>query len=273
MDVKNKGEINPSIDQPFSFWISHVEWDDNNTIELLDALNYYLSYYDYRSPVVIIHDPVDETAKSATKTRYLRGAFPKTINAKPLDQNLIAFWSAAGSAAPLLSFILYYRIIEYASSHYIDNAIRSDLSKILSAPDLADDIHSSVDQIISAVGIKTLDEVPRFKAVIRNNVSAKLIWKDVKENIAAFSKETKFDGGFSVKPLCGANEKEQAFCNRGLDQFSDTVRKIRNTLSHGKDQETAGMILPTERNISLLRPWVHLMATAAGEVVLYKDVS
>jgi len=138
---------------------------------------------------------------------------------------------------------------------------------------LTDDIHGSVDQIVSSLGLKNLEEVPRFKAVIRNNVNSKLIWKDVKENIAAFSKETKFDGGFTVKPLCSGNDKEASFCNRGLDQFSDSIRKIRNTLSHGKDQETAGMILPTARNISLLRPWVHLIATVAGEVVLYKDVS
>lgn len=81
-----------------------------------------------------------------------------------------------------------------------------------------------------------------------------------------------FDGGFVVKPLVGAGETESTFCTRTA-QFADSIRKIRNTLSHGKEQETAGIILPTTRNFNLLRPWLHLIATAAGEVVLHKDVT
>lgn len=58
-----------------------------------------------------------------------------------------------------------------------------------------------------------------------------------------------------------------------MDQVSDAFRKIRNALSHGKDQETTGVIRPTPKNVNLFQPWVHLISAAAGEVVLYKDVT
>jgi hypothetical protein len=270
---KDTGESNLSIGKPLSFWISNVDWNEVDTIDLLRSISFYLTYYDFRSPTIIIHDPMYENASSIAKTRYLRGKFPKTISARQIDQNLLTYWGAAGDYQPMLAFILYYRIIEYASTHYIDYKIKSELKKIISAPHLTDDLAGSVESIVGTMSKNSLDEVPRFEAVIRSNVNPRFIWKDIKENISIFSKEMKFEGGFSVKALCGANEKEEAFCSRGLDQFSRSIRKIRNTLSHGRDQETADMILPTAQNVALLRPWVHLIATAAGEVVLYKDVS
>ncbi len=269
---------NPGIGNPLCFWISNIDWDENATLRFVRSLNFYMSYFDNRSPLVLVHELDDQPAEVIARTRYLRGPFPSEIKGKPIEQNLEVFWSEASSVTPtvttpMMSFLLYYRIIEYAALHYIDGAVKSELRKIISAPDLGGDLPRTIEQIVGAVSLKTLDEVPRFKAVIRNNVNPKLVWEDVKANIAAFSSEVAFDGGFSIRPLVGPNESEEGFCTRGLDGFSDTIRKIRNTLSHGKDQETAGMILPTYRNMALLRPWVHTIATAAGEIVIYKDVS
>jgi len=260
------------FDKPRSFWIRNIGWDEERINDLVANLNFYLTYYDDRSPQILLHDP-REKDQIALKTRYLHGPFPEEIEARELDTNLLSFWNAADRGEPSMRFLLYFRIIEYATTHYVDNSVRSELRKILMAPNLKANIQSALDSIVSSVGITKIEDVQRFKALIRHCVDPKLIWKEVKANQAFFSKDTKFDGGFTVKALVSSADSEETYCTRGLESFSESVRKIRNALAHGKDQETAGVITPTTRNLKLFLPWVHLIATAAGEVVLYKDAT
>ena len=74
-----------------------------------------------------------------------------------------------------------------------------------------------------------------------------------------------------IDALVTTSDNETTFCGNGMIKLCHALRKLRNTLSHGKDQETAGVITPTARNFYLLAPWIHLIATAAGEVMLFKD--
>ncbi|RYG38875.1 MAG: hypothetical protein EON93_01125 [Burkholderiales bacterium] len=260
-------------DAPRSFWIRNVKFDDEYITELVTNLNFYLTYYDDRCPQVLVHEPREPDAITQ-RTRYVAGSFPEEIESADLDSTLLSFWNSADRTPdPMMRFLLYFRIIEYATTHYIDGAIKAELRKILLSPNLRSNIPSSLEKIVSSLTLSKIEDTQRFKALIRQCVDPKLIWRDVRANQAFFSKDTKFDGGFTVKALVHADDKEQTFCTRGLDSFSDSVRKIRNALSHGKDQETAGVITPSTRNLKLFQPWVHLIATAAGEVVLYKDAT
>lgn len=271
--LKDDAELGPSFATPLSFWISNIEWDPEDTITLLDNLNFHITYFDNQSPFVILHDVSKDGNEIAERTRYINTAFPKNIKATAIDPNLLEFWNAAQLTNQMMQFIIYYRMIEYCAVQYIDHTTRAKLNALLSQPDLQDSLSSAVEQIVSLVGQKELDDIPRLKAVIRNNVKPKHIWQDIYGNLPFFSEDCEFDGGFVVKALVGATETQEGFCKRGLDQFADQLRKIRNALSHGKDHETAGVILPTQRNMDLLRPWVHLIATTAGDVALYKDVT
>lgn len=173
----------------------------------------------------------------------------------------------------MMSFLLYFRVIEYAAIHYIDSSIRSQLRKLLKAPNINGNIDATIEGIVGSIHIQKIDDTQRFKAVLRQCVDPKLLWKDVEPNLQFFAKDTEFDGGFTVKSLVSTSDGESTFCTRGVESFSESAKKIRNALAHGKDMETAGVITPTTRNVKQLLPWVHLMATAAGEVVLYKDAT
>ncbi|MFW2341104.1 hypothetical protein [Brevundimonas sp.] len=270
---QGEDERDGAYDQPKSFWISNIEWDPSETIEIIKHLNFYLTYFDNQSPYVIVHDISKDSIGLAQKTRYIKKSFPSDISATEMDQNLLTYWEAAPRTNQVMQFIIYYRMIEYCSMQYVDHSVRAEIKRLVSAPDVRDSIGDVVDGIINAVNKKTLDEPSKLKSVIRNTVDPKHIWADIKESIEFFSEEQEFEGGFRVRALVGATEVEEGFCKRGLDQFTDTLRRIRNALSHGKDHETDGVILPTQRNMEMLRPWVHLIATAAGEVALYKGVS
>lgn len=269
--AKSRGQETPNLDVARSFWITNVDWEEIKIIDMIDHLNFFLRYYDGLSPTVVIHPPLIE-ATVPKRTRYIKDKFPGTIDGRKLDENLLSFWAYAGEGNPMLRFLLYYRILEYAASHHIESSIRDQLRKLIISPDLRHDLTQSVEQIVGAMSGTKLADAQRLQSLMRQ-VDPKLLWRDVKSNIAFFSKDTCFEGGYTMRALVGPQETEANFCNRGPSDLADAFRNIRNALTHGKDLESAGVIRPTLPNIEKFRPWVHLIATAAGEVVLYKDAT
>jgi len=264
-----QGEVD-RFDYPKSFWIENVDWDEDALIDLLRHLNFYMTYFDVQSPTVLIHSRVNEPMVPK-RTRYIRGNFPGLIEAKSLDENVLSFWSFADDGNPMLRFLLYYRILEYAAVHHINEEARQALKKILVAPDMRSNLDEAMGAITGILSpVTKLADSQRLRALFRTVIDPALMFRDLKANREFFSKNTEFDGGFSVKAPIGKNDTDNSFDAKAVENLADRFREIRNALSHGKDQETAGVIRPTPENVEKFRPWVHLIATAAGEVVLYQ---
>lgn len=262
------GTSHESFDGPRSFWISDVEWDDSKVVELVTHLNFHMRYFDGLTPTVVIH-PASNERMVPKRTRYIRGDFPAHIGCESLDENMLSFWSFAESGNPMLRFLLYYRILEYGAYHFVEDEVRQELKRIVFAPDLKSNINRSIGSMMSAMGATKLSDAQRLRALARRAIDRELIARDLTANLEFFSKDTAFDGGFTVRAPVGKNHTSENFGVNDLEKVVDRFRDIRNALSHGKDQETSGVIRPTPENINLFRPWVHLIATAAGEVVLY----
>ena len=261
------------LDEPRSFWVSDLHWNEGKVLDLLAHLNFYLTYYDDRCPTVSIHPPNSIFIKNHSKVRYIADKFPEHISASEMNENILNFWDNSRGDPPATRFINFYRIIEFASHYFVDYDTRREVMRLLSEPNIREKLPTIVDRITDALGPKRNDEVPKFKGIVNRCVSKKLIWREINLNPDSFTKETKFDGGFTLKALISEKETEEAFAAKNLDQVCDAMRKIRNALAHGRDQETGGVISGTARNFQLLTPWVHLAGTIAGEVALYKDVT
>lgn len=272
MHARNKSGKNKKLKtEPRSFWIDGLTYHDEEMIDLINNLNFYITYFDVLSPYVVVHPPKAEKIPS-NKARYKGDSFPKVITSAKLDENLLSFWESAQGASPFMAFLLYFRIIEYAAYHYVEESARASISRIIRAPDLIGNVSGSVDGIISALAsTQKLHDSQRIRLIIKKCVLPGVLWPDIRDNQEFFSRPTCFDGGFSVEGVVGAKDREENWGGHRLDNVADAFRKIRNALSHGKDQETTGVIRPTQHNINLFRPWVHLINAAAGEVVLYKD--
>lgn len=233
---------------------------------MLECLNFYLSYYDAASPGILVHDihgPV------APKTRYIDGKFPKKITGRAFDENLMSFWDATRQPNTMLRFIFYYRIIEYAASHYVDASTRAKLAKVVSNPAIGESVDSAIEEILTAFDGARADEVPRFNALIASSVNPDIVWREIENNKEMFSKKHVFDGGFTLMPIISKEESAKTFKSGGLTKFADAIRRIRNVLVHGRDQSTATAITPTPRNMKFLSAWVNAIAATAGEVVVY----
>lgn len=259
--------------QPYSFWIRKISWNEDAVMALVSHLNFYLAYYDTKSPTVLLHSPKSEVQATQPQTRYSAGKFPEQIAAKDIDDNLLHFWDACQNGDPARRFIYCYRIIEYASFSYLDATTRTAVRKILSAPNALDDIAGVSDRVVNAIprSQSAQQETQRVEAMLHETVDPALLWREVSLNLPAFISDTKFDGGYEVKAIARAGWSEADYVLKGIETFASTTRGIRNALSHGRDQRTAAVIAPTTRNFERLQPWVSLITVAAGEVILYRD--
>lgn len=260
------------FDKARSFWVHNVDLDDDSLIEFLNNLNFYISYYDVQSPFVLIHAPLNSSGASRRFVRYRHASFPGEINARKLDPQLLQFWSACKPADAGRKFLYAYRIIEHAAFFFVESAPRQAVAKILRSPHILDDIEKSSREVVAAVQKSRFDEYAKFEAILTQCVDPILLWSEIEENVDFFSKKLNFDGDFELSPLVSGIKSKDDFILNGMRNVCSMARKIRNALSHGKEERSAAVITPTSHNYEKLGPWASLMQIAAGEIILYNNL-
>lgn len=257
-----------SLDKPRSFWIRALSLAEPEMLKLVNRVNFFLTYFDSLSPHVIVHN--SETTSSNAVSRYVRGDFPQEIVSGTIDENILSFWLEARKESTFLQFILYYRIVEYAAHHRLDLKLRHQLRKILADPASRHQIDRVVDRLAEGFDPNRADDVARFRQTLEDLADPALIWREIERNKDAFNTETEFDGGFVLPPLCSASETAATFCTGGITKIAVKLRSIRNVLAHGRDQSTGKVMIPSQRNLNLLIPWVNVLSVAAGEVAAFE---
>jgi hypothetical protein len=256
--------------KPISFWIRNIEWNEDSIVELARHLNFYLSYYDMDSPVINIHPPkpdIDDGHKP--RERYIAGSFPDKISGTTLNSNLLHFWAASRSGDAFRRFLYCYQILEFASFYFVEDQIKRAVKKALITPHVLGQMDSIVIKIIDHVQESKIWEGNKMGALLEELVEPDLIWREIDKNRDYFSKNIEFDGGFILKPLIVDKATRETFNHDWHARFNQTIRSIRNALSHGKEQKMSAVIAPTAQNFGKMRVWTGLISVAAGEVVTY----
>ncbi|MCX8476972.1 MAG: hypothetical protein MT490_14360 [Sphingomonas sp.] len=260
----------PAYATPVSFWIDNLTWDNDSVIKLIRHINFYLKYYDAASPVIeIFPEPMTESVNP--RNRYIEGSFPNRISSKELEAALLIFYSAAyATTNPASNFLNFYRIIEFVSYGHMHGALRGEIRKILNRPSAVDDVERSSTEILFLLREAKLErEQDTIVRLLQDVIPVERLWNEISQNKAFFAKNTCFEGDLVIDALVAERTEVDTFAPKGVETFARSITQIRNALAHGKDSKSAKAILPTSRNFELLRPWVHLIAVAAGEVVLY----
>lgn len=256
---------------PISFCISNVPNDEDQIVHLAENLNFYMSFYDIKTPRVLIHDD-DITSSVSANVRYRSTSFPAVIEAIPLDENILSFWRGAFQGNELLKFMLYFRIIEYTSLSYANEKVRRKVLRLISKPNFRADLTGSAAEVLelfNASDNKVVEDFQRFTFTVAECVDPKVLWKEIEANKDVFAKDFICDGGFCIKALVASGASYADFSKpTNLEQFARQLREIRNALSHGKDFPRDGVFRPTKRNLAALRPWAILAEIAAGDILV-----
>ena len=187
-------------------------------------------------------------------------------------RNLLHFWIASREGDPFRRYIYNYQIIEYASTYHVEENVKRAVRRAIAAPNAQNNIDRVTQQIVNAMGESKVQDPQKFEGLLKQVVSPSLIWGEIEKNIAFFSQATAFEGGFVLQPIAkvgwGLDDFEVNWC----PAFPNAIRSIRNALSHGRER-TGAVILPTIGNFRLLQAWVPLVAAAAREVMVYRDIA
>jgi hypothetical protein len=254
---------------PSSFWIENIDWNDENIVELARVMNFYATYFDTKAPVILIHTPRDQNFLSQPQTQFRHGKFPQKVLAKPLDSELYHFWAAGRTTDPARRFVYNYQVLEYLAFYMIDDEMRSRLKKRLSAPHALDDIAGIIDELLEVSLDSKIHDGQKIMMLLKKTVDPELIWREIKRNIDFFERPTEFEGGYSTISIAKKDWSAKDFEKTWPTTFANTIRDIRNALSHAKEQRMSNVIAPTNANLVKLQNWGTLISIAASEAVVY----
>lgn len=257
---------------PTSFWIGPVEWNDDEVLDLIHNLNFYMSYYDNATPVVLIHTPDAESRPFKGVDRFPFGDFPGIIRSSGIDRNLLHFWQAARTGDPARRFLYNYQILEYASHAMVEDEISKAITKMLSSPDAIFRATNLASQVIETLGSSKMQDSQKIEMLLRKHADHRNIWKAIEKNREFFSRATEFEGGFTAPAVMKESWTADDLKPSWPGPIAAALRNIRNALSHGKEARMAAVITPTASNLKRLQPWVALIAAVSREIMVYRGV-
>lgn len=257
---------------PTSYWIRKIQWDENLVIELSHHLNFYMRYFDRRSPTVLVHEDIKDEGKE-NSLRYPFESFPAKIMSRNLDIYLLRLWeSTITTTDPFLRFLYNYQILEYIAFYYIQDEILEKLKRILTAPETPCRPSVASTQILNAVVDSKMTDEQKIQAVIKELVDPEAVWKEIEPHLSYFSMETQFDGGLTIPPLVKSNWTFQDFKIMWAPHFSEALTKLRNALVHARERRMVGVIAPTKANSNRIRPWLGPITMAAMQAMVNKEL-
>jgi hypothetical protein len=252
-----------------SFWIHNITLDELELVKLARSLNFCMSYFDERSPRVLIHEANAELNRAPSQST-VREEFPSHLVAGELDEFLMTLWeSATDSADVFRRFINYYQILEYSAFYFLDKSLQVGVRKVLRQPDALGEIDRTVHALLDVLAENKRQDETRIVELVSTVVDPGQLWACLAPHEKYFSEALVFDGGFELPPLIKPGWTVEEWCCSWSPAYPNALRKIRNALVHGREQRSALVIAPTNVNLNRLRHWLPGLRSAAGQVILY----
>jgi hypothetical protein len=245
---------------------------DNNFVELSKTLNFYMAYFDRKTPNILIFGKEYESKKYKKPCYFsLFDTFPDKINAQPIDFTILEIFNVAHNTDDIrLKFIFYFQILEYCSYYYLNNKIRNKIQQTLKNPEL---VYRS--EQLSKTLIEDLkdhfsqnDDSQKIEQIIIENVNIDDIQTEIEINKDYFSQDIEFEGGLKINRIIKDSDSLDKLKKDDLVLVKKNIERIRNVLVHLRESRENKVILPTEKNDNLLLPYLFLIRRIAEKVAI-----
>lgn len=259
--------------EPISFFISGNFKDIKTGIhKLLKHLNFYLTYFERKSPSIIILNKKQEIESFTTPCYFTKEkSFPQIINSQIIDPILLDIFSVAHETNDIrLKFIFFYQILEYSSYYYLDNKIRLRLSSLIKSPDLPSKSDDYTKFIIEELKdyFTRREDYQKLEQTIIDHCKVSDIKDEILCNWEYFSHDQEFEGGFKLSAVLKDKNSVSQLVDIDLQKFIKNIDRIRNVIVHLRESRENTVILPTERNNNLLLPYLYLLQRLSELVAL-----
>jgi hypothetical protein len=252
---------------PVSFWIEPCVADEQQLARLFEHLNFFMAYFDDKSPTILLHEAEPADALKEKRIRYLWDTFPDQIRATSIDPYLLGLWSSARAASDTFrQFIYYYQMLEYAGFYFLTEKSEKNIEAILKAPETAAFPNRAWQRIQDVLAGEKIEEGAKLVAVVKQSVDIDSIWKEVEANRKVFEATLNFDGGYSLPPVIAPSTDLASFRASGLEKLVNTFRLLRNALVHAREKRMANVISASRRNHALVRPYIKPLSSIAMQL-------
>ena len=256
-----------------SFWVRRFEGTEQELVELSQHLNFYMYYFDRKTPRILIHEASHAAPSKSIARRYPFGAFPPRLDGRQLDPYLLLLWHGALSAHDAVRAYLYnYQVLEYCAFYYLSTKALQAVRRIIAAPDLAARADVATRALLDRIVEDRLGDDAKIQAVIEESVEPRILWYEIETQMEVFTVPTTFEGGFTLPPLVKEGWTVEDFKTAWIPKVPDQLRKLRNALVHSREQRMAACIAPTPGNHILLKPWASLATAISMQVITYTSV-
>lgn len=243
----------------------------NDLNEFAKSLNFYLRYYDRKSPSIsIIKEKYDDGVYNQNcKTKD--SDFPSHINSTNIEPVILdLFQIAIETPNNRLKYMFYYQVLEYCSYYFLNENLKRKLKNIIKTPDIINNSDKYSKVIIEEFKDHFRGNDDRAK--LEKLVSVHCDFDDIKDEIEAnaeyFSKDLEFDGGFKLKSLIAENPDFDNPPKDIMKSIVDRIDRIRNVLVHIRESRENKVIFPTKKNNHQLLPYLYLLRRIAETVAI-----
>lgn len=255
-----------------SFWIRGLKVNEDELTDIARHLNFYMVYFDRRTPTVLLHHDAKEKTIGSIPDRYPKQKFPDEIRALEVDQFLLGLWEGARRTNDTSrEYIYHYQILEYLSFYFIREEISKQIRKIIRSPDIDTRFDEYAKSILDIVTDDKVTQDQKIHILIKDYVNLEDVWEILEKNKEFFSTQQTFDGGLALDPLFDKSIKFQTFSKTGALTLSNHFKTIRNHLVHARESRHSGCITSSRKNDALLRPWIWALEEVTKQLITYAD--
>lgn len=256
--------------RPISFWIRDLSSAESEWPQLLRHLNFFMSYFDPKSPRAEIHQPQEVAVLTHVDPIKAAQEFPPHVAGKAIDPFLLRLWESSREVVdPFRRFLYQYQVVEYCSFYHLQDEILREIHRAVAAPDLPSRVEQVARTVLEAVTEDRMEEARKVQVVLERHVRPEKLWEMIQPNASYFSEAITFEGGLKLQPLIKREWGLDDFKTAWSPKFADSLRMIRNGLVHAREKRMSGIIAPTSSNHALLRPWLAPLMVAAVELMIY----
>lgn len=255
--------------RPTSFWIRGIDtYDDDQVEDLVRSLNFYMYYFDRRTPRILINEEPVRPRRFVSMHPQRIDPFPETLSGQDIDRHLLLLWETAHIGDPFLRFLHYYQILEYAGFYHVRSQVRREVERALVAPETLSRPDKAALRIVNAISADRRPDNDKINAMVYDCVDVEEMWEVLQGSLEDFSEDVVMDGGFRLPALVSANANYEEF-RQSWKQFPIQLHKVRNALVHARESRQSTTIAPTPANRARLFPWLLPLSETAVRVMLY----
>lgn len=243
----------------------------DDKLRFFKHVNFYMSYYDKNSPIIIIRE-TKKQSDTEENTTEKKEPFPNKIIGRKIDDVVLDLFAAARDTdSPRFKYIFYYQILEFYSYYYFDSELKKKVNRIIRNPDLIDcekEYSQKLIEVIRESVNNQKSESVKQETMISDLCEIQDIEPIIRKHINSYINDVKFDGGYIFKKLA---EKEDALfaISDLIKTLAKRLEKIRNVLVHARENRENTVIAPTKKNARLLKPYLVLIQKIA-ETLAYR---